>query len=185
MPRKWRLYLLLVLISGLAGSCDQKKEEVRPVLVRSDAPLMSARQIDVLFSDSGKISARLESPLLNRYGGESPYIELPQGFRIFIYDSLQHIATTITGRKGIRHEYSRVMEAWGNVIVRNEKKKEQIVSEHFTWDENRRRIWSDVKVTITRPDQVITGSSMEANDTFNWYTINDMSGEMMVSRDSL
>jgi LPS export ABC transporter protein LptC len=186
MSRSWLLLALLCLIIGITVSCEQKAEEAaRPLRIKSDAPLMSARNIDVLFSDSGKVTARLVAPLLNRFGGTSPYIELPEGFRIFIYDSLQQIATVITGKKGVRHEYTRLMEAWGNVVVRNEKKKEQILSEHLTWDENRRRIWSDVEVTITRPDQIITGSSMEANDAFTWYTIEDMNGEMMVSRDSL
>jgi LPS export ABC transporter protein LptC len=178
-------FSLFILLSFFIFGCDKQTELKSPLIIRSDAPLMSAKHIDMLFSDSGKIAARLTSPLLNRFGGEAPYFELPTGFQIFVYDSLQRISSTITGKKGIRHEHSRIMEAWGNVVVRNEIKNEQLNTEHLIWDENRHKIWSDVKVTITRPDQVITGTSMEANDTFTSYIISNMSGEMMVRKDSL
>lgn len=146
---------------------------------------MSAKNIDVLFSDSGKVAARLTSPLLERYEGDDPCLDFPTGFRVYIYDSIQRISSSITGNRGKRRENARIMEAWGNVIVRNERKNEQLVTEHLVWDENRHRIWSDVKVTITRPDQVITGTSLEANDSFTRYSISNMNGEMMVSRDSI
>lgn len=146
---------------------------------------MSARNIEVLFSDSGQIQAKLTSPLLNRYLGESPYLEFPKGFKIFIFDSLHKLSSTITGDKGIRREFSRTMEAWGNIVIRNEMKNEQLQTEHLIWDENKRRIWSDVKVNIRRPDQIITGSSMESDETFTNYSITNMSGEMMVKKDSI
>ncbi len=173
--------ILLLLITG----CDKVPEYSPPEVIKQDAPSMSAKNIDILFSDSGKVEARLISPLLNRYGGESPYVELPEGFIIYVYDSLQRVSSTITGKKGVRRDYARVMEAWGDVVVRNELKNEQLATEHLIWDENRRRIWSDVKVTITRPGQLITGTSMESNDTFTRYTISNMSGEMVVSNDSI
>ena len=176
--------LFLILIFVTTG-CDKGPEYSPPEVIRQDAPSMSAKNIDILFSDSGKVEARLISPLLNRYGGEAPYVELPEGFIIYVYDSLQRVSSTITGKKGVRRDYARVMEAWGNVIVRNEIKKEQLVTEHLIWDENRRRIWSDVMVTITRPGQLITGTSMESNDTFTRYTITNMSGEMVVNNDSI
>lgn len=153
--------------------------------MKEDDPVMSARNIDVLFSDSGKIQAKLTSPLMNRYSGESPYLEFPKGFKIFMYDSARQTSSTITGNRGIRHENTHIMEAWGNVVVRNEKKNEQLNTEHLIWDEGRQKIWTDVKVKITRPDQVIYGSRMESNAAFTRYSIQDPTGEMDVKKDSI
>ena len=146
---------------------------------------MSAQNIEVLFSDSGKIEAKLISPLMNRYAGESPFLEFPKGFKIFMFDSVQQISSTIIGNRGMRKEYTRVMEAWGNVVVRNEKKNEQINTEHLIWDENKHTIWSDVKVKITRPDQILYGASMESNESFTRYSIQAPTGEMNVKKDSI
>lgn len=163
------------------------KEPVAPGLVKphADDPVMAAHNIDLLFSDSGRIQARLTSPLMNRYGGESPYLEFPSGFHVTIFDSVMQTASTITANRGIRRENARTMEAWGNVIVRNEKKNEQLNTEHLVWDEHSRRIWSDVRVRITRPDQILNGSSLEANDSFTRYAIQQASGMMNVKQDSI
>ena len=147
--------------------------------------MMSANNIEVLFSDSGKVQAKLTSPLMNRYAGESPFLEFPNGFKIYMFDSVQQISSTITGNRGIRKEYSHVMEAWGNVVVRNVKKNEQINTEHLIWDENQHKIWSDVKVRIIRPDQILNGTSMESNESFTRYSIQDPVGEMAVKKDSI
>ncbi len=179
--------MLVLCIAGLAflTGCQKEASEAMPATTKGEDPVMSARNIEVLFSDSGKIQARLTSPKLNRYAGEAPYLEFTDGFKVYMYDSLQRISSTITGKRGIRKEYSRIMEAWGNVIVRNEIKNEQLITEHLVWDENKHLIWSDVKVLITRPDQVITGTSMKANEAFTSYSITNMSGEMMVKKDSI
>lgn len=166
-------------------SCDKVAKPEDFIQVKENAPAMSAKNIDVLFSDSGKIQARLTSPLMNRYSGPNPYIEFPNGFKIYMFDSVQHVSSTVVGNRGIRNENSRTMEAWGNVIVRNEKKNEQLNTEHLLWDENQHKIWSDVKVKIIRPDNILNGTSMESNEAFTRYTIQNFTGQMMVKGDSI
>ena len=146
---------------------------------------MSARNIDVLFSDSGRIQAQLTSSLMNRYNGESPWLEFPEGFKVLMFDSVRQTASTISGNRGIRRENAHTMEAWGNVVVRNEKKNEQMNTEHLIWDESKHKIWSDVKVKITRPDQILYGTQMESNETFTHYSIQGITGEMVVKKDSI
>jgi LPS export ABC transporter protein LptC len=175
---------LFFFVFFLAG-CKKIEQNQAVIIAKEEDPVMSASNIEVLFSDSGQLQARLVSPRLNRFEGESPYIEFPNGFTIFIFDSLQRVSSTITGNKGIRRDRARTMEAWGKIVVRNELKNEQLNTEHLIWDEAKRRIWSDVKVTIIRPDQVIYGTSMEANEAFTSYSITNMSGAMMVKQDSI
>ncbi len=169
----------------ILASCDKAPETTALLKDRPDDPVMSARHIEVLFSDSGKVEALLTSPLMNRYLGEGPYLEFPHGFRVNMFDSLQQTASTITADRGLRREYSRTMEAWGHVVVRNEKKNEQLNTEHLIWDEGKHRIWSDVKVKITKPDQVLNGNSMESNEAFTVYSIVQPIGQMNVKKDSI
>jgi LPS export ABC transporter protein LptC len=166
-------------------SCGKAPLSGDMVIPEKEAPVMSARNISVLFSDSGQVQAQLTSPLMNRYSGENSHLELPEGFMISMFDSAGTVVTTITGNRGVRKENVRIMEAWGNVVVRNEIKNEQLDTEHLIWDETRHRIWSDVKVKITRPDQVLHGASMESNETFTNYSIKDPVGEMTVANDSI
>jgi LPS export ABC transporter protein LptC len=146
---------------------------------------MSAKNIEVLFSDSGKIEAKLSSVLLNKYEGQNPYIEFPRGFKVVIYDSAGRVESTITGNYGKQDEVTRVMEARGNVIVRNEAKNQQINTEALTWNENRGLIYSDVKVKITTINKVLYSDGLKANESFTWYELVNPHGQMTVEKDSI
>jgi LPS export ABC transporter protein LptC len=172
---------LLLLIAG----CN-KTEEIGAVSPRvENAPMMTARNIDVLFSDSGHIQARLTALLMNRYAGDEPYMDFPKGFKIQIFDSAMQITSTIEGDRGKQMDKSRRMEANGHVVVRNEIKKEQLNTEHLVWDEVRRVIYSDVKIRITTPGKVLFGDGIESNESFSRYTILNPTGQMMVKKDSI
>ena len=176
---------LAISVLLVCTACNKAPAASDFIKARENDPVMSARNIEVLFSDSGKVQARLTSPLMNRYGGENPLLEFPKGFRVVMFDSVQQTASTITADKGIRKEYAMTMEAWGHVVVRNEKKNEQLNTEHLTWDQNKHRLWSDVKVRITKPDQTLNGTSMESNESFTRYSIEQVSGQMNVKKDSI
>ena len=181
-----RFYALVALLAIVAVvSCSKSPQPTTRISTKEDAPLMSARNITVFFSDSGRVEAELQGPLLNRYGGESPRIELPEGFRISMFDENRQVSTTITGQRGLRWENDQLMEAFGNVVVRNELKNEQLETEHLVWDERRHLIRTDEKVKIIRPDQVLTGTGLESNESFTRYSIRNPEGAMAVAGDSL
>lgn len=183
---------LLLFIAGLflpplflfpgCGS-EQDKAVIQPRT--ASAPVMSAKNIEVVFSDSGQVQAKLYSILLNRFEGGESYLEFPKGFRLEIYDSAFRVETTIKANYGKRLESRRIMEAKGNVVVRNEIKNQQLNTEHLFWDENRRRIYSNGRVKITTPDKVLYGQGLESNESFSRYTIIRPTGQMMVKKDSI
>lgn len=146
---------------------------------------MMAKNIEVTFSDSGKIQAKLSSVLLNRYPGGDSYMEFPKGFKVSIYDSAMRVETTITGNYGKRQDYSRIMVARGNVIVRNEIKNQQLNTELLTWDENKRKIFSRTNVKITTGNMVLFGDGLESNESFTDYTILNPHGQMIMKKDSI
>ncbi len=177
------LSLATALFMAACGSNDIRS--VNAITNLSTGPLMSARDIEVTFSDSGRVEAKLYSPLMSRYSGTSGYMEFPKGFRIEIFDTAGRVETTIRGDYGKRFEEQRIMEARRNVVVRNELKNKQLETEHLKWDENRRVITSDVNVRITTADKVLYGKGLEANEAFTWYRILQPSGQMMVNKDSI
>jgi hypothetical protein len=107
------------------------------------------------------------SVLLNRYSSPEPYMEFPRGFKVIIFDSVLRTETSIMANYGKRKEYARIMEAKGNVIVRNELKKQQLNTERLTWDENLRMIFTSEPVKITTLDKVIFGKGLRSNESFH------------------
>jgi LPS export ABC transporter protein LptC len=174
-----------VLITGGIIGCGNDIETINAYTNIKNEPAMSAKNIEVVFSDSGRVQAKLYSILLNKYGGPKPFLEFPKGFRVVIYDTSMRIESTITSDYGRKDETTRIMEARGNVVVRNELRNQQLNTEKLTWDENRHLIFSNVKVKITTPDKTIYGQGLESDESFSNYTIEKPSGQMMVKKDSL
>jgi len=179
------LLSLLQIPVFMLSSCSKEQQTV-PVKIRSDVdPGMSAENIDVLFSDSGKIEARLTAPLLNQFSGQNPRMEFPKGFKLYTYDSIKRVQSTITALYGIRYELKDYMDARGNVIVRNELKNEQLNTEHLIWDVRTHRIYNSDPIKVITPGKVLYGNDLESDEGFTRYTFKNPSGEMRLRKDSL
>ena len=178
-------FIILAFLPFFMMSCGNDLETVNAITLKNAGPSMSAKNIEVLFSDSGKIQAKLTSILLNKYEGQNPYLEFPKGFKVLIYDSANRVESTITGNYGKQNEITRVMEAKGNVVVRNELKNQQINTEQLIWDENKRLIFSDVKVKITTADKILYTEGLKANESFTWYEFVNPHGQITVQKDSI
>ena len=183
-----RLFFTAFTLLFLWIAFQSCQREIKTVDIKLDSvsqALMSAKDIDVIFSDSGYLQARVTGPVVRRYEGDSPWLEFPEGFRAEMYDSAQRIESTITADYGKRMEITRVMEAEGNVIVRNEFKNEQLNTEVLIWNELRHTIRTEAPVKITTPDKVLYGTGLQSNETFTNYKILHPRGEMTVDNDSL
>jgi LPS export ABC transporter protein LptC len=167
------------------SGCGNNLETINAITHSYSGPVMSAKNIEVVFSDSGKIQAKVNGILMNRYSNPEPYMEFPRGFKINIFDSALRTETTIMANYGKRKDYARIMEARGNVIVRNEAKKQQLNTEQLTWDENRRMIFTSEPVKITTLDKIVFGKGLRSNESFSDYTILHVYGQMMVKKDSI
>jgi len=169
----------------LLAGCGNDLKTVNAITHNYTGPAMSAKNIEVVFSDSGKIQAKVYSILLNRYSNPEPYMEFPLGFKVMIFDSVLRTSTTISANYGKRKEFAHIMEAKGNVIVRNEIKKQQLNTERLTWDENRRMIYTSERVKITTIDKVVFGKGLRSNESFSDYSILQPYGQLMVKKDSI
>jgi LPS export ABC transporter protein LptC len=175
------LFVLTLIISG----CGNDQETINAITHQFTGPSMSAKNIEVVFSDSGRIEAKVYSVLLNHYTSNDPYMEFPKGFKVVILDSALNPENTITANYGKRKETQRIMEARGNVFVRNEVKQQQLNTEQLFWDENRRIIYTSAPVKITTLNKVVYGKGLRANESFTDYTILHPYGVMMVKKDSI
>lgn len=180
------IILLLLQITILLLSSCSKEQQTAPIKVRSDIdPSMSADNIDVLFSDSGKIEARLTAPLLHQFSGQNPRMEFPKGFKLYTYDSILRVQSTISAMYGIRYEFRDFMDARGNVIVRNELKNEQLNTEHLIWDVKSHRVYNSDPIKVTTPGKVLYGNDLESDEGFTRYSFKNPTGVMKVRKDSL
>ena len=68
-------------------ACENDINTINSLSLIDSLPMETAYDIEVYYSDSGKIQAYLESPLMERHdkeGDNEEYMEFPKGFKIVL-----------------------------------------------------------------------------------------------------
>lgn len=156
-----------LIMIPLMFSCKNDLEEIRSLDVRDTLPEMSAKEVEILYSERAKVQVRLVAPeLIKKEVGDEPVLEFPKGFTVYFYDSTDHVKSTIQGDYGISFEKKKLMEARHNVIVENLETNEKLNTEQLYWDRIKETIFTDKFVRITRGDEVITADGLTSDQSF-------------------
>lgn len=139
-------------------------------------PLVTARDVEMLYSEGARVQIKLVSPLLVNYEGTDPYLEFPEGFMVYFYDSSLNVKSTISADYGISHEKDKIMEARYNVVVVNLEKNEKLNTEELFWNRAKEIIYSNTFVKVTRDGEVITGDGLTADQSFQKIDISHPKG---------
>jgi LPS export ABC transporter protein LptC len=153
--------------------------------IQRQLPAESGKNVEIIYSDSALLRAKLNAPQLDRYIGKKSYMELPKGVKVIFYDEDRNEETKLTADYAIGFDdgtgMSR-MEAKRNVVVVNAK-GERLNTEHLIWNAVTKKIYTDAFVKITSKDQTIWGDGLTANQDFSEYEITHVKGSISADDD--
>jgi LPS export ABC transporter protein LptC len=173
--------LMVVILVFMIYSCSNDIKKVNALTSLDSIPDICIDKIIVKQSESGTITLELTAPQLRSFIGREPYTEFPKGIRIVFFDSLMRPKSELTAKYGISWDNKRIMEAKGDVVVKNFAKQAQLNTEHLTWNENNKKMISDQFVKITTPDKIVTGSGMESDEVFDNWVVRNVAGIFYVN----
>jgi LPS export ABC transporter protein LptC len=152
-------------------SCSSRSKQVTLLEYDGKFPDESYRNIEFIMSEEAEISFILYAPVMNKYLGDNPYRDFPEGITVSSYSNGEK-QTTLTADYAINEERTDRMEAHKNVVIVDLVKQESILTEKITWDKRNKRIFSDVEVTQIKADGTINkGDGFESNERFTKYDI--------------
>ena len=160
-------------------SCGSESEKVAILEYNGKYPDESAHNIEIIMSENGEISFTLYAPLMNKYYGDNPYTDFPEGITISSYSNGEK-HSTLTADYAINEELTQRYEAHGNVVIVDLVKEESILTEKMIWDKMNKRIYSDVEITQIKADGTINGGDgFESDEKFTKYSIRNSHGEIL------
>jgi LPS export ABC transporter protein LptC len=169
--------IAVLWIAAMLFACKNDMETITSLTVDDSVASETAKDIEMIYSDSGKILIKLISPLLNRYMSDEPYLEFPEGLHLFFYDSVMQVQSELTANYGINWEDKKMMEVKDDVVITNHPKKEVLNTEHVIWDQRIKKIYSDVFVKRTSPEGVLYGEGFDADESLKAWKLRKVSGE--------
>ncbi|WP_147424819.1 LPS export ABC transporter periplasmic protein LptC [Mucilaginibacter phyllosphaerae] len=158
------IYLPAVLIVLFLSACENDINKVKAIAA-ADAtkPIQRTTGVDVIFSDSGIVKARMLTPLLIDYDTKKdPYSVMPKSVKVILYAEDGNIIADT----GYYYKEKQLISFRKNVVA---TKGDGTVyrSDELLWDMNKKKIYSNKKVVMTKPNgDEMTGSSFVSDDKF-------------------
>ena len=167
--------VMLLLFSSCSG---RKKDMGAAITERDSLPVMDTKGVTTLISDSGITRYRVNTAEWLIYDRKNPpYWAFEKGIYLEKVDSVFHTEASI------KADTKELWKLMGNVHVQN-LKGEKFDTELLYWDQNKKRVYSDRRVRIEQPDQVIYAIGFESNEQLTKYRFFKTEGIFYVDEDS-
>jgi LPS export ABC transporter protein LptC len=173
-------FIALFFLGAILPSCKNDVQTVLSTGMVDTLPEMTARDIEILYSENARVQIKLTSPLLVSKTLEEPVLLFPKGFTVFFYDSAMTLTSTITAEYGISYEKKKLMEARSNVVVENLEKGEKLNTEELFWDRDKQIIYSNSFVKLTSSATVIMGDGLTSKEPFEELVISHPTGPIEI-----
>jgi LPS export ABC transporter protein LptC len=177
-------FLGILAISCLIASCENDLKDVEEISSQKLAvQIERSENVEVIYSDSAVVKAKLTAPVVLHYKTADPYYEMPKGILVIFFDENQQETGRTTADYAIRRELKKIVELKKNVVVVNAKGN-QLKSDEVIWDENQHRFYSDKSVTITDPNgSVFNGTGFWADESLKSWNIDQGAGPIYGLKD--
>ncbi|MGJ8746043.1 LPS export ABC transporter periplasmic protein LptC [Polaribacter sp.] len=172
--------ITVIFITVMLFSCSNNTQQVRDFLATKNLPIGIAKNAYHVYKDSGRITSKLITPLLNDFSNrkEHPYNEFPKGIKIINFDNNGLDSITITGNYALSYSKTLVSEIKGNVVVLNHTDHSKLETEKLLWDQNTHYFFSEKAFTLTTPKDTIYGIGFECKEDLSKHLAKKTTGKL-------
>ena len=172
----WPL-LFLFSVMGLLTSCNgEMSEDAEKTIYQG--PLKILENAVIFHSDSGRLKAKiLAEKIFNLQNGDR---EAPEGMFITFFEKDGSKVSTLEADYAYYTSEDKIWRAQGNVIVHNIKNSETLKTEELFWDPQAGDVYTEKFVKIETPEEVITGTGLEAKQDFSSWSLKQPEGIFVI-----
>ncbi len=174
------LSAISVFLCMMTVSCEKKI----PTINKSDVlnlPSVTVKDLETVFTDSGKIQLIMVSPLWEEYTNtDSPYSEFKSGIRVLFYDGNKEPVASVSAKYAKYTDNKSLWELKDSVIAVNEA-NDMLETELLYWDQQKELIYTDRFVKITNEDQIVMGTGFESDSRLEKRRIRNVSATIYLT----
>jgi lipopolysaccharide export system protein LptC len=169
IPKKNYLILIALLLS--MSACENDLNKVKEISSNAVGAIIEPTTgVDLIMSDSAKVTIHLTAPLILQYNPENPkkaYKVAPKGIKVVHYDKLtQKQDGTIIADTGILHVGDKLYEFRKNVVATNAQ-GDVYKSDELFWNSATKKVYSHKNVEVyMKSGNVMNGDNFESDDAF-------------------
>ncbi len=175
------LYIAAIFLAAMFFSCGNEIKDIKDFLAEKNLPIGTAKNVNLIHTDSGKIKTRLIAPIMDDFSNREnhPYIEFPKGIEVITYDKNQD-SVILTANYAISYSKTNISEVKTDVKVTNYAEKMKLMTDQLFWDSNEHYIYTEEKFTLITKSDTIHGVGFESNEDLTKVNMKSVSGTIFV-----
>ncbi|MGY0391699.1 LPS export ABC transporter periplasmic protein LptC [Bizionia sp. KMM 8389] len=171
--------IVSVVALTMVFSCKNNFEEVKKIGVSENAPIGVAENLNLKYTDSGRVTANLRSPkMLDFSNRDFPYSEFPNSVELDLFDD-QNKKSTITADYAIVYDQTDLIDMQGNVVLASSE-NDTLFAEQLYYDQKREWLFTNKPVTFRRGNDIINGKGFDSDAKFTKAQVLEIDGLITV-----
>ncbi|MFB9051499.1 LPS export ABC transporter periplasmic protein LptC [Formosa undariae] len=143
--------------------------------VSFNVPVGIAENIDLKYTDSGKVKANLISPKMLDYSNrEFPYSEFTEGITLYIFDKDNNKSTVISDY-AIVYDKTGLIDLQGNVVLATYT-NDTLFGDQLYYDQNKQWLSTNQPVTFRTDGDLINGNGFDSDVNFKEAEVLEING---------
>jgi LPS export ABC transporter protein LptC len=173
-----------ILFLLLGTGCRNSMTEINDLTNRTKAGIDQGKDVTILYSRNGSVTARLFGhTFIRAESSKPPYTEMKDGIKVEFFDSMI-VKNVLTAR------YARWYEKENNILIRDSvhlvnDRGEHLYTSEMVWNQNMQLFFTEKPVRIVTPTRTLYGTGMEASQDFANYTIHNLTGNLQLEKSSV
>ena len=170
-------YLLTVLLVMLSFGCESNFKEIQKDNFSDFVPSSDADEINLKYTDSGRITAILISKKMLDYAVvDFPFTEFPKGVHVTLYDKNAK-KTIVTSNYAVSYKQTGIIDLQGKVKIVSED-GQILETQQLYYDQKNAWFFTERKFKFTSPKGVSNGQGIDFSKDFKVINSQRITGEV-------
>lgn len=169
--------LLLIIVASMVLGCESNFKEVQKNDYSEFVPSGDADNVNLKYTDSGRIKSILISPKMHDYANvDFAFTEFPKGVNVTIFDD-KGKRTFIKSNYAISYKLTSIIDLQGKVKITSEA-GQMLETEQLYFDQKNQWFYTEKKFKLTDAANSSTGQGIDFSKDFKVINSQRITGEL-------
>ena len=175
---KYRMLNIVTVITvTMFFSCKDNFKEVQKMGMSENEPIGVAENINLKYTDSGKVKAILLSPkMLDYQNRDFPFSEFPNGIILEIFDD-ENKKSVVVSDYAISYSNTSLIDLQGNVKIVTHT-NDTLFAEQLFYDQKKEWLFTNKPVKFRQGFDLIHGNGFDSNSKFTNAEVLEVTGSI-------
>ena len=170
---------LVIIAITTFFSCDDSSNLLKQINTFNENPVGIAYNINLTYTDSATIKARLEAPVHLDFSHLSfKYSEFPDGLKVIFYNE-QNQENTVYADYGILYNQTKIVDLQGNVVLLSYDGS-RLQTDQMYWDAEKEWLFTEEPFLFQNNDYNLAANRLDTNKEFSKFQTGKLSGTIAV-----